>query len=318
MGPGPEPRADYDVAIVGAGPAGLQAALVLGRMRRTVLVCDTGDPANAVSHGVGGLLSRDGTPPLELRAISREQIERYPSVEFRDAEVTAASADGEGEGFTLELAGERVSARKLLLAHGLDYALPDVAGVSELWGEAVFHCPYCHGWEVRDRRLGVLVTSPKAVNQALLMRSLSRDILVLANDAGALDDEALGRFERCGVELVEGAVEAVERDGDELRVRVAGRDPLARDALFVQTELSLRTDLAERLGASLDEAGSIAADPSGATDVAGLRAAGDAALPPQSVAAALGCGAIAAYAINAELALEPFEQGSPVAEADPG
>ncbi len=302
--------------IVGGGPAGLSAALVLGRMRRTVLVCDTGDPANAVSHGIGGLLSRDGTPPHELRAISREQITKYPSVEFRDVEVLEASR--EGETFSLLAGDKRVRARKVLLAHGLNYGLPEIPGVASLWGKTIFHCPYCHGWEVRDRRIGVIVTSERAVNQALLLRPLSDDIVVLRNDYGDLDQEALRRLDSCEVPLVEGSITAVESDGDGVRLVFDGREPVTCDALFIQTELTLRNDLASQLGAQLDEEGSIAVDPAGATDVAGLRAAGDAALPPQAVAAALGCGTVAAYAINAELALEPFEQGSPVADADPG
>ncbi|MDQ3571349.1 MAG: NAD(P)/FAD-dependent oxidoreductase [Actinomycetota bacterium] len=309
-------QADFDAVIVGGGPAGLSAALVLGRMRRTVLVCDTGDPANAVSHGIGGLLSRDGIPPQELRAISHEQIEQYPSVEFRDAEVRQARR--RDEGFLLTVGDEEVRTRKVLLAHGLNYELPLIPGLPELWGETIFHCPYCHGWEVRDRRIGVIVTSERAVNQALLLRPLSDDIVVFANEADELDGEALRRFDSCGVPLVDGAVEAVKRDGDGVRVVVDGREPLLRDALFVQTELSLRTDLASQLGAGLDDTGAIEVDPAGATKVPGLRAAGDAALPPQAVAAAIGCGTIAAYSINAELALEPFEQGSPVADADPG
>ena len=315
METGQTERTDFDVVIVGGGPAGLSAALVLGRMRRTVLVCDTDDPANAVSHGIGGLLSRDGIPPRELRAISREQIAKYPSVEFRDTQVLEASR--EGEIFSLLAGDERVGARKVLLAHGLDYALPEVPGIASLWGEAIFHCPYCHGWEVRDRRIGVIVTSERAVNQALLLRPLSDDIVVFRNESVDLDEEALQRFDSCGVPLVEGPITAVDRDGDSVRIVVAGREPMICDALFIQPELTLRTDLAGQLGAKLEGKEAIAVDAAGATDVAGLRAAGDAALPPQAVAAALGCGTVAAYAINAELALEPFEQGSPVADADP-
>jgi thioredoxin reductase len=316
MEAGQTERTDFDVVIVGGGPAGLSAALVLGRMRRTVLVCDTNDPANAVSHGIGGLLSRDGMPPHELRAISREQIARYPTVEFRGLQVLEASR--EGGTFSLLAGDEWVRARKVLLAHGLNYALPDIPGIASLWGEAIFHCPYCHGWEVRDRRIGVIVTSERAVNQTLLLRPLSDDIVVFQNGNGELDEEALQRLDTCGVPLVEGPVTAVESDGDRVRTVVAGRDPVICDALFIQTELTLRNDLASQLGAKLDGEGAIAVDPAGATDVAGLRAAGDAALPPQAVAAALGCGTVAAYAINAELALEPFERGSPVADADPG
>lgn len=309
-------KSDFDVVIVGGGPAGLSAALVLGRMRRSVLVCDTGDPANAVSHGVMGLISRDGISPGELRTISREQIGNYPSVEFRTAEVREAHR--EREMFSLLASNQTVTARKVLLAHGLDYQLPDIPGVAELWGDKAFHCPYCHGWEVRDQRIGVIATSEKATNQSLLLRPLSDDIVVFDNGAGVLDAEARQRLDSCEVRLIEGAITAVDRDGKEVRVLIDGGDPLTRDVLFVQTELMLRVDLAEQLGANLDDQGAIDVDPAGATNVPGVRAAGDAALPPQSVAAALGCGAVAAYAINAELSLEPFEQGASLADADPG
>jgi thioredoxin reductase len=309
-------KSNFDVVIVGGGPAGLSAALILGRMRRSVLVCDTGDPANAVSHGVMGLISRDGVSPGELRTISREQIRNYPSVEFRKAEVREAHR--EHEMFSLLASNQTVTARKVLLAHGLDYQLPDIPGVAELWGDKAFHCPYCHGWEVRDQRIGVVATSEKATNQSLLMRPLSDDIVVFDNGAGVLDGEARQRLDSCEVRLIEGVIKAVERCGEEVRVLVHGGDSLTCDALFVQTELMLRVDLAEQLGAKLDNEGGIEVDSAGATNVPGVRAAGDAALPPQSVAAALGCGAVAAYAINAELALEPFEQGAPLADADPG
>ena len=309
-------KSDFDVVIVGGGPAGLSAALTLGRMRRSVLVCDTGDPANAVSHGVMGLISRDGVSPGELRAISREQIGNYPSVEFRKAEVREAHRDRET--FSLLANNQTVTARKVLLAHGLDYQLPAIPGVAELWGDKAFHCPYCHGWEVRDQRIGVIATSGKATNQSLLMRPLSDDIVVFDNGAGVLDGPARQRLASCEIRLIEGAITALERDGEEVRVLVDGGDPLTCDALFVQTELMLRVDLAQQLGANLNDEGRIDVDPAGATTVPGVRAAGDAALPPQSVAAALGCGAVAAYAINAELALEPFEQGAPLADADSG
>jgi thioredoxin reductase len=309
-------KTEFDVVVVGGGPAGLSAALILGRMRRSVLVCDTGDPANAVSHGVGGLLSRDGVPPGELRAISREQIGKYPSVEFRQAEVREAKR--EGSTFSLFLGDGTVTARKVLLAHGLNYELPEIPGVADLWGDKAFHCPYCHGWEVRDQRIGVIATSEKATNQALLLRPLSDDIIVFGHEARVLDGEARQRLDSCEVRLIHGAITAVERDGEDVRVLVNGGEAQTCDALFIQTELILGADLAEQLGANLDDQGAIEVDRAGATNVPGLRAAGDAAQPPQSVANALGCGAVAAYAINAELALEPFEQEAPMAEADPG
>ena len=298
---------EYDVAIVGGGPAGLSAALVLGRMRRRVLVCDTGRPANAVSHGVGGLLTRDGTPPAELRAIAREEVARYPTVEFRDAEVTAARALDPG--FELETSGGRVAARKLLLTHGLDYRRPDVPGLGELWGERVFHCPYCHGWEVRDLRVAVLATTPRVAHQTLLLRSLTEDLVVLENGSGEPDAEGRAGLERAGVEILPGPVARVEGDGAAIAIQLEGREPLVRDALFIQPDLTQACDLALELGAELSGPALVATDPTGATDVPGLRVAGDAANAPQSVAVAIGSGSAAAAMLNAELAIEDAGAG---------
>jgi thioredoxin reductase len=293
-------RDTIDVAIVGGGPAGMSAALVLGRMRRRVVVFDTEAPANSVSHGVGGLLTRDGTPPAELRAIGREQIAKYPTVEFRRDEVTDARSAGEG--FELDVGGETVAARKLLLAHGLDYARPDVPGVEDLWGELAFHCPYCHGWEVRDRRVAVIATNPRAAHQALLLASLSDSVTVVGDAELEEDDRA--RLGRAGIEHVTVRVERVERAGSSVRIELAGREPLECDAIFIQPDLRLASGLAERLGAELTEQGLVETEMGGATSIPGLHVAGDAAAAPQSVAVAIGSGSAAGAIINMALAQE--------------
>ncbi len=290
-----------DVAIVGGGPAGMSAALVLGRMRRRVLVFDTETPANAVSHGVGGLLTRDGTPPAELRAIGREQIAEYPTVEFRRDEVTGARATADG--FELDVGGETLAARKLLLAHGLDYGRPDVPGVEELWGEVAFHCPYCHGWEVRDRRVAVIATDPRAAHQALLLTSLSDSVTVVGD--AELEEDDRTKLGQAGIEHLQARVERVEGAGSAVRIELVGREPLECDAIFIQPELSLVTDLAESLGAELTETGFVATEMGGATNIPGLHVAGDAAgAVPQSVAVAIGSGSAAGAIINIALAQE--------------
>ncbi len=299
MGPG-NGSDGFDVVIVGGGPAGLSAALVLGRMRRRTLVCDTGAPANAVSHGVGGLLTRDGVPPSELRAIGREQVAAYPSVEFREQEVTAARTTDDG--FALDLGEETVATRKLLLAHGLAYGRPELDGLEPLWGELAFHCPYCHGWEVRDRRVVVVATNPRAGHQALLLGSIADQVTVVGDVEIAAEDRRL--MERAGVELLDAHVERVARDGGRLRLELAGQEPIECDAIFIQPELSLTSDLAERLGVELPDEGTIPAEKGGATSVPGLHVAGDALGPPQAVSIAIGSGADSAFAINLALAYE--------------
>ncbi len=294
----------FDVLVVGAGPAGLSAALVLGRMRRRVLVLDTDAPAHAVSEEVHGFLSRDGTPPADLRRLGREQLVPYTTVELRPVAARTARRLADG-GFELDLGdGGRVTGCRLLLAHGMRYGLPDVEGAAELWGTSVFHCPYCHGWEVRDRPLAVYGCGERAVHQALLLTSLSDDVVLLCSAGPALSGAQVQLLDAAGVDVRGDEVERVEEGEGGVRVVLTEGPPLARHALFIQPQLSLASGLAASLGADLTDAGSVSVDPTGQSSIAGLYAAGDAGTAVQSVAVAAGSGARAAYAINAELALD--------------
>ncbi len=304
-------KQSLDVVVVGGGPAGLSAALILGRMRRRVLLLDTDVPANAVSKAMHGFLTRDGTPPAEVRRVAVEQLEPYETVERRS--VAARSAGRVSGGFEIAVEdGSQVTARRLLLAHGMRYDLPYVDGVSELWGERIFHCPYCHGWEVRDRPIAVYSCTEKSVHQALLLSALSDDVVLLCDGDSDIAAERRERLDTAGVELVDDQVERVEETGGELRVEfTTGRPPLARHALFIQPNLSLTSELAVSLGAALTEVGSVDIDASGQSSVPGLYAAGDAGTPVQSVAIATGSGARAAYAMNAELVMEDSAPSAP-------
>jgi thioredoxin reductase len=185
------------------------------------------------------------------------------------------------------------------------YGLPHVDGVPELWGERIFHCPYCHGWEVRDRPIAVYGCGEKSVHQALLLSALSDDLVLLCDGDSEIAAEQRERLGAAGVELVDDQVGRVEETGSDLRVEfTTGRPPLARHALFIRPALSLTSDLAVSLGAALTEVGSVETDASGQSSVPGLYAAGDAETPVQSVAVATGSGARAAYAMNAELTME--------------
>jgi thioredoxin reductase len=293
----------FDAIVVGGGPAGLSAALILGRMRREVLLLDADAPANAVSNAMHGFLAQDGVPPTEVRRIAAAQLDPYESVERRATAVV--SARRVAEGFEVTLAdGAAVTGRRLLVAHGMHYGLPQIEGVADLWGERVFHCPYCHGWEVRDRALAVYASGERAVHQALLLRSLSEEIVLLSAGTEVASEDR-SRLALAGVEMIDDPVERLAPTEGGMRIEFAGkRRDLERHALFIQPDLSLASQIAPSLGAVLTEIGSVHTDETGLTAVPGLYVAGDAGAELQSVAIATASGARAAYAINAGLANE--------------
>src|SRR5215470_7142269 len=215
---------NYDVVVVGGGAAGLNGALALARSRRSVLVVDAGDPRNAPAGHVHNFLSRDGTPPSELFAAGRAEVKRYGG-RVEAGRVSALGRDGERFGVQISTeAGPRtVAARRLLVATGVRDVLPDVPGLAARWGIDVLHCPYCHGWEVRDQRIGVLSTGPAAVHQALLFQQLSQHVTLLRHTGPAPDAEQWAMLEALGVAVAEGEVERVEADASGLTgVALAG------------------------------------------------------------------------------------------------
>ena len=185
----------YDVVIVGAGPAGLSAALMLGRCRRRVLVCDTGRPRNYASRAMHGFLSRDGIPPREFIAIAREQLRQYDTIELRDVEVAEAHCHESRFHVTLK-SGEQFHCRKLLIATGVVDNLPGIPGFAELFGISVFHCPYCDGWEVRDRPLAIYSRGARGLGLSLELTGWSRDLVLCTDGPSELPVEDLARLER--------------------------------------------------------------------------------------------------------------------------
>jgi thioredoxin reductase len=289
-----------DTVIVGGGPAGLSAALVLGRARRRVLVLDTGRPANAASNGIGGLLAQERTDPAQLRAAGREQLRDFANVEIRECEALDAVAIGDG--FEVQVDGGRLLTRSLVLAHGLRYDPPPLPGVKELWGRSVFHCPFCDGWEVRDLSLAVHGSGPEAARSALVLSGWSRDVLLLTDGPARLDGER-ARLERAGVRVREEPIrELVGGAGWLKRIEFDSGPPEQRDALFVRTHRGQPNDLAENLGVELTAAGTIVTDAAGRTGVPGVYAAGDTATEQfRSVANALGFGSRVAQAVALDL-----------------
>jgi thioredoxin reductase len=293
----------YDVLIVGAGPAGLSAALMLGRSRRTVLVCDTGKPRNAASHGMHGFLSRDGMPPREFLRVAREQMTQYDTVAFRDVEVTSAECiDGR---FHVSLdGGERLTSRKLLIATGVVDHVPDIPGFDRFYGISVFHCPYCDGWEVRDRPLAIYGRGARGSGLSLELTGWSRDLVLCTDGPSELPPDDLARLKRNGIVVREDRVVRLE-GGDRLeRIVFTSGEPLGCAAVFFTTGQTQQSTLARRLGCEINEKGTVRTGKYEATHLSGLYVAGDASRAVQWVVVAAAEGAEAAFAINSDLLKE--------------
>ncbi|MFI6206080.1 NAD(P)/FAD-dependent oxidoreductase [Streptomyces sp. NPDC051041] len=294
----------YDVVIVGGGAAGLSAALLLGRARRRALVVDAGEPRNAPSAHMQGYLSRDGMPPAEFLAAGREEIARYGVELVRDRAVDVAR-DGD---FAVALAGGRtVRARRLVVATGLRDELPDVPGVAERFGRDVLHCPFCHGWEVRDEPFGVLASSPASVHQALMVSQWSADVMFFLHTVAEeeLSDLDLRRLAAAGVKVVPGEVAGLVVGDDRLTgVRLADGTVHGRSVLYVGPRPVPQTGLLEKLGAEMHETpfGTYpVVDPTGLTSVPGVWAAGNAVGFAEQVVHAASGGYRAATAIVGDL-----------------
>ncbi|MEI8410956.1 MULTISPECIES: NAD(P)/FAD-dependent oxidoreductase [unclassified Kribbella] len=300
----------YDVIVIGGGAAGLSGALALVRSRRSVLVVDDGTPRNAPAEGVHNYLTRDGVPPAELYAIGRQEVAGYGG-EFASGTVTAVRRD---ELFTVELAdGTTYQGRRLLVTTGLTDVLPDVPGLAERWGRDVLHCPYCHGWEVRDQAIGVLGVSGMATFQALLFRQLSDDVTLFLHTAPEPTDEQWEQLAARGISVVQGKVEQLEVENDKLTgVRLEGGRVIPRQALAIQTSMRARAGFLVDLGletveqemAGLVMGTVIAADPTGATAVPGVFVAGNVTDARATVMPAAAAGLLAAGGINADLIQE--------------
>jgi thioredoxin reductase len=305
---------NYDVVVIGGGAAGLSGAVALARSRRSVLVVDAGDPRNAPAGHVHNFLSRDGTPPSELYAAGRAEVTGYGG-RVETARVAALARDGERFGVQISAqTGERtVAARRLLVATGLRDVLPDVPGLATRWGIDVLHCPYCHGWEVRGQRIGILSTGPAAVHQALLFQQLSPHVTLLQHTGPALDADQHKQLGALGVAVAEGEVERIEAGADGLTgVVLAGRGRLALDAVVVAPRMEARAELLEPLGLKPAEVligghpvgTRIEADRTGATAVPGVWVAGNLTDPQAQVVGAAAAGLMAGAAINFDLILD--------------
>lgn len=293
----------YDVVVVGAGAAGLNAALVLGRARRRVAVVDSGEPRNAPAAHMQGFLSRDGMSPAALLEVGRAEVAGY-GVDLIDARV-----DQIDPGFVVRLAGgAALEARRILVATGLSDELPDVPGVHDRWGKDALHCPYCHGYEVRDRRLGVLGTGPGSVHQALLLPQWSADV-VLFPQTLELTDGDRERLTARGVKILEGSVKQLVVRDDRLRgIELSGGGTVPCDAVFVQPKMVPRDTFLTALACERDDNGWVVTDGTGRTSVEGVWAVGNVADSRAQVVTAAGMGSAAAIAVNHALVEDDIER----------
>ena len=291
----------YDVVVIGGGAAGLSAALVLSRARRKVLVVDAGQPRNAPAAHLHGYLSRDGLPPAELLATGRGEVIGYGG-EIIPGTVADLVPDGRAGFWVLLEDGQRISTRRLLVTTGLRDELPDVPGLSERWARDVLHCPYCHGHEVRDQRLGVIGGTPGSVRYAQIVRQWTHD-LVYFTPPGFLNAAERTELLARAIGVVEGTIaQLVIDETDHLRgVQLDDGCVIPRDALFVPPRFVPHNGLLLDLGATLDPNGWVDVDATGRTSVPGVWAAGNVVDPRAQVITAAGAGSAAAIALNADL-----------------
>lgn len=298
----------YDCIVVGGGAAGLSAALMLGRCRRTVLVCDAGEPRNARATAVHNYLTRDGIRPGDFLRRAKKEVEQYPSVEFRRVEVVDAARSPDS--FRIVCAdGAQVTARKLLLATGVVDELPEIEGLTPLYGTSVHHCPYCDGWEWREQPIAIYGSGEQGYSRALALTTWSDDIVLCTDGPSGLSERELEELSREGVEVREDRVARLEgRQGRLDRVVFVEGDPLPRRALFVCVRQHQRSELARKLGCSFTSGGAVNTGSCEATNVPGLYVAGDASKEAQFVIVAAAEGAEAGMAINKALLKEDLAQ----------
>lgn len=295
----------HDVLIIGGSYAGLSAAMALGRARRNVLIVDSGQPCNRQTPHSHNFLTRDGEKPAEIARIAWEQVSAYPTVARESGMIVRVSpAPG---GFEAESdTGTLYTSRKLILAYGVKDHLPAIPGFADSWGITTLHCPYCHGYEVRSRPLGIFGNGDVVYEFTKLLTGWSNDLRLLTNGPATLTPEQRQELERHGIPVIEHELAAIAPAPEGQELRFANGDSVSVAALFARVQVTLPNTLAQELGCDLTPAGLIKTDELRRTNVPGVYAAGDAAIPMRSVSAAVASGTLAAGMLNHELAGEDF------------
>jgi thioredoxin reductase len=290
----------FDAIVVGGGVAGLSAALLLGRACKRVLVCDAGKPRNQVAHAAHSYFSRDGIAPAELLHIGREQLQPY-DVEIRQGEVV--DAERLGDRFQVTLGnGEQFIGRKLLLATGMKDTLPSIEGFAELWGDSVFHCPYCHGWEVRDQPLAIYGKGEMAFEQAFMLTGWSRDLVLCSDGAAELSDEQRQKLMDWGIQIREEKIARLDhKDGELTGIVFANNEVLPRRGILLHPQPHQHSHLAAKLGCQLGSNDIVEVNDFKQTSVAGVYAVGDASSPLSQISWAVASGMLAASFVNRAL-----------------
>ncbi|MNH72489.1 Thioredoxin reductase [compost metagenome] len=297
-----------DCIIIGGGPAGLSAALVLGRARRKIILFDDGRPRNAVTRESHGFITRDGTTPTEFRRLAHQDIQKYSSVEFRTERVTDAAKHTEFLEITTSL-GAVYHTKKLLLATGLKEVLPDIPGIQEYYGSSIFSCPYCDGWELRDQPLAIISDDEvHARHLMVILWNWSRQLLVCTNGKYSLSlefKEALGRKK---IPFNEHRIINLAGHGGQLeRITFSNHEEAVLTGGFITPECFQSTEFGEALGCAKDHTGGILTDEFGRTSIPGIYAAGDTSIiAPSQVIIAAGEGSRAAIGVNTDLAHDEF------------
>lgn len=298
----------YDCAIVGGGPAGLNAALVLGRGKKSVALFDNGQPRNAVTHASHGFITRDGVTPSEFRRIAYGEVLSYPTVRHWQDEITGLERTETG--FLLRTAsGEQVEARKLILAAGLKEELPEIEGIRDFYGSSIFNCPFCDGWENRDRPLAIISDNPSIFHRVKLLYNWTKDLIVCTNgNRDLLTPEQRQQLESKGIPLIETSIAAFAgHDGMLERIDFTDGTSMKRSGALIDPVQLPKAGFEEALGYEVSDVGAIVTDAMGRTGAAGVFAAGDAAyvMPSQLIYAAAS-GSKAAVSVMAELTEEDW------------